>query len=203
MISTKPKLCNGFSAIELLTTLAIVTILVSLAAPSFRELILNNHATARFNEFVAAVNYARSEAIKRGAPVTICSTTTPLANPTCNGGGTWSTGWIIFSDYDADQVVDAGTGNCATEEGGSPEDCILQVGKGLGDLNLTSARAHIVFDSTGASRGFNDTWKLCDERGAEYSRGVVLSNSGHLRLAKDADNNGIPEDKAGNDLTCP
>ncbi|MFI9650975.1 GspH/FimT family pseudopilin [Guyparkeria sp. GHLCS8-2] len=70
-----PRLTNrssGFSLIELMITIVVAGILLAVAIPSFRNLILSNELTTTTNEWVTAVNLARSEAIKRSAPVVVC-----------------------------------------------------------------------------------------------------------------------------------
>jgi len=84
---------SGFSALELLITVALIGILTSLAVPALRNLVLNNRAVSRINEFVAAVNLARNEAIKRATSVTLCASASPQAviKPACDGGKQWET----------------------------------------------------------------------------------------------------------------
>ncbi|RRQ23560.1 prepilin-type N-terminal cleavage/methylation domain-containing protein [Guyparkeria sp. SCN-R1] len=63
---------SGFSLIELMITIVVAAILLAVAIPGFGNLILSNKLTTVTNEWVTAVNVARSEAIKRNAVVVIC-----------------------------------------------------------------------------------------------------------------------------------
>ncbi|MDR1887811.1 MAG: GspH/FimT family pseudopilin [Zoogloeaceae bacterium] len=60
---------RGFTLIELMVAVALVAILLSLAVPSFRDTILKNRVSAATSDLVAALDMARSEAIKRGVEV--------------------------------------------------------------------------------------------------------------------------------------
>src|SRR2546422_3565853 len=81
----------GFTLGELLTTVAVVTILAAIAQPSYRTIIRTARLTTQIYDFNAALNLARSEAVKRGIPVTVCPSTNQ-AN--CGASGTqWESGW--------------------------------------------------------------------------------------------------------------
>src|SRR5690348_5253075 len=54
---------RGFTLLELMTTLLVLSILHGLAIPSFRATIENNRVTAATNDFVSSLNFARSEAL--------------------------------------------------------------------------------------------------------------------------------------------
>nr|WP_238551991.1 GspH/FimT family pseudopilin [Herminiimonas sp. CN] len=59
-------------------------------------MIQQNRLTGNVNEFVAANMLARSEAIKRGSPVTLCRAVNAEAgSDTCAAAGDWNTGWLV------------------------------------------------------------------------------------------------------------
>lgn len=63
---------TGFTLIELIVTLAVAAIILTIGVPSFQEALQNNRRTTQVNEIIGAFNIARSEAIKRGMKVTMC-----------------------------------------------------------------------------------------------------------------------------------
>jgi prepilin-type N-terminal cleavage/methylation domain-containing protein len=78
----------GVSLVELMITLAIFAIIGAFAMPSFREMLLNQATTSCANEFLTDLNFARSEAMKRGMRVEVCIPDAAQTN--CNYGATWS-----------------------------------------------------------------------------------------------------------------
>lgn len=85
---------RGFTLIELMITIAVASILLAVAVPSFNQLIVTNRLTTQANEVVAALNFARSEAIKRNTRVSFCRVEPASPNVCAARAGTWRN-WII------------------------------------------------------------------------------------------------------------
>lgn len=96
------KTQHGFTLTELMAALAVVGILVGIALPSYRQFSGNSRTVATTNSLVGALAVARSEALHRATPVTLCASS-DLA--TCNTTD-WSTGWIVFTDAGVAGTVD-------------------------------------------------------------------------------------------------
>ena len=188
---------TGFTLIELLVTVSIAAILLTLAIPNMRDFMLNNRLVTQNNELALALAYAKSEAVKRGARVTVCSRQT---DTTCAGTTTWESGWLVYVDGNAngslDDFVDA-NGNGVLDPGETPPETILKVqGPLQGGNTLRAGRNRIHFQSTGFSAGSNTTFTLCDSRGTGSAKALILSGVGRTRTATDsaADGDSIVDD---------
>jgi type IV fimbrial biogenesis protein FimT len=96
---------GGFTLIEMMVTLAVAATLLSAAAPSFVALIDDNRAAGAANDVLASLQFARSEAVKRAADVTLCPSSDGAG---CSDGTDWKNGWIIFVDIDGNESRDTG-----------------------------------------------------------------------------------------------
>lgn len=156
----------GFTLVELLMTLSVASIVLTVGVPNYRGFVQDSLLVAQSNSFHSAITLTKSEAIKRSRRVTLCPSTNGTS---CTGGTVWSNGWIIFTNPNGNVVVDAG------EE-------ILQVGAAFpGGNTLSGGQQRISFTSNGFSMGSNDTFSLCDSRGVSYSKVIVLNNQGRMR----------------------
>ncbi|MBT9614271.1 MAG: GspH/FimT family pseudopilin [Burkholderiales bacterium] len=89
------KPIRGFTLIELVMSIAIVGILLTVGIPSFIALITNNRIVSQTNDFVSDLAHARAEAVRRNSRVTICRSNTGTS---CVPSSSWRDGWIVFTD---------------------------------------------------------------------------------------------------------
>jgi type IV fimbrial biogenesis protein FimT len=97
----------GFTLLELMIALTVAAVLFAIAIPSFRYVTTANRVSSEVNAMLGDFQFARAEAIKEGQTVTICSSNNGTS---CSGTTTWTFGWIVFNDSNANQVVDAALG---------------------------------------------------------------------------------------------
>ncbi len=193
---------QGFTLVELMLTVVILAVVIGIALPSFQTMVVNNRIISQINEAMSLISYARSEASKRpDARVTLCPSSD---GSSCSGAAAWESGWIALLDVDGDQTLDADDG-----------DRILMVGEPMAGGNTFriagfNGNSFIQFDgggqpvSPGALGAFDGSLVICDSRGDEFARGVVVMVSGQTRLARDDNVNGtINLHGGGNDVSCP
>lgn len=87
---------KGFTLIELMVTIAVAAILMMVGVPSFVAFHRNSQLTSAANSFIAALNAARGEAMKRGRQAVVV----PRAD------NDWATGWTVFVDTDNNRKLD-------------------------------------------------------------------------------------------------
>jgi type IV fimbrial biogenesis protein FimT len=87
---------TGYTLVELMIVLTIVAILLGLGVPSYRYITDSNRLSAEVNGLLGDLQFARSEAIKEGATVTVCPANAGLT--ACQAGAVrWDQGWIVTS----------------------------------------------------------------------------------------------------------
>lgn len=87
---------RGFTLLELMAAIAVLGILLGIGIPAFREMLAANRMTSVANAMVTAFTVARSEARKRGIPVTLCAAN--AGQDDCEDKAEWNDGWIVFTD---------------------------------------------------------------------------------------------------------
>ncbi|MBL1278394.1 MAG: GspH/FimT family pseudopilin [Ectothiorhodospiraceae bacterium] len=169
---------TGFTLIELMITMSIAAILLTVAVPSFNTTIANNRLATHTNSLVTDLNVARSEAVKRGTTVVLCSSSNPnAAAPTCIGSGNiWTSGWIVFVN---------GTGDTDASQFAAATDTLLKVSSGAtGTTTVLSGATLNVFNyrADGTNSGAVADFAICDDRGVNFGRQVQIRTTGRPRL---------------------
>jgi type IV fimbrial biogenesis protein FimT len=85
----------GFTLTELMVTLAILAILLTIAVPSFQQTIASSRLTTATNDLYTMLVQARSDAIRQGQRMTICKSSDSLV---CDASVSWSSGLITIGD---------------------------------------------------------------------------------------------------------
>lgn len=163
---SSPKTASGFTLIELVITLVVAAILVTVAVPNMRDFIHRNRIVAQNNDFISDTNTARSEAIKRGVNVVICTSSTGTA---CNGGTNWAVGRLIFADTNSNATYNAG------EE--------LRYREAIaGGNTFTSAGGNsaITIDRRGIPIAGATAYTLCDSPNKKYPKILTLGPTGSV-----------------------
>jgi len=164
----------GFTLVELLVVVAISALLLALAAPAFNGLLSAQKSTALVGAFMDSLNFARSEAIKRGGRAVLCKS----ANGTgCSSSGSWDQGWIVFYDANNNAAFDPG------------EDLLQQRGAtpGLRLNGNAQVASYVSYSTSGTAKlvsgAFQSgTFSLCpDPANAAAVRLIVLSSTGRAR----------------------
>jgi type IV fimbrial biogenesis protein FimT len=95
---------HGFTLIELIVTLAVVSIVLLTGIPALNQMTDNNRLVTQINSIAGSLALARSEAIKTATTVTLCVSTNGAA---CDGTAAtnWENGWLVFTDSNRDNAI--------------------------------------------------------------------------------------------------
>lgn len=150
----------GFTLIELLVTIAIVAIFMSLAAPSFQTMLLNNRMAAQTDELTHTLNFARQTALSQSVNVQVCPVGVTTST-TC--GVNWGLGWMVVSDPSGTPVLS----QSKRSKTGSP---------------VVLSTANVAFDARGLSTTPSN-FSICDSRGTPFGRSVQVIATGFVQVS--------------------
>ena len=160
---------RGFSLYELIVTSSIASILGIAAIGTF-HVVQDTVMTSRVNQIMSELNLTRSEAINRGAAVTLCISED---GATCTNNPPWQVGWIIFVDENGNHRRDV-------------EETIIRVSQKSTDQiairygGERQSYSHLTYYPQGYARP-NATFSFCDRRGSKNSKAVIINAVGRPR----------------------
>jgi type IV fimbrial biogenesis protein FimT len=173
---------DGFSLIEVIVTMAIAAIVLTLGVPSFQSFIQNNRQSTAISELATSLQLARNSAISRRVRVTVCKSADGLSCTADGNASDWSQGWIVFADPNNRDTVDVG------------EDILRAHGALDGTARISGNRAvvnRIAFKPQGLADGSVGTLTYCDNRGDASASALIISFGGQVRNSN-----------AGDSLSC-
>ncbi len=158
---------SGFTILEILITLGIVSIVSMFAVPAMTSFTQNERLTTQINTLVGHLALARSEAVLRHQQVVVCG-----SSDGASCGANWNQGWMVFVDANRNNGIDAG-------------ETIVRVQQALeGNNTLNSGGAignTVVYDYRGFAPNSIGTFSLCDVRGAGHMKSISISITGRVR----------------------
>ncbi len=156
------RLQAGFSIIELMVVLMILSITAVYAIPAFTDFIKSNRMRASEADIVTAIQFARAEAVQRGTSIELS------AIDASDNGNEWGAGLRVWFDADDDDTYDAG------EE--------IRIVRGFHSsmtLNGDPGTSRITFRPTGMTdMAANLVITVCDDRTGEIGRQMQVLNTG-------------------------
>jgi type IV fimbrial biogenesis protein FimT len=184
---------NGFTLIEMLVVIAISAILLAIGVPSMNSFLERNAVSGQVNTLLGTVALARSEAIKRNGPVTVCRSENAETSdtPSCAGSGSndWKIGWMTFLDRDGNGAFDPTQG-----------DVLISVQGAFGDSNSGGIRKNATntlrFRNTGLLSSSSTTFTFQSaSKTPSRQQCVTISATGRARL--------IASGKSGCEVNTP
>lgn len=166
---------SGFTLIELMIVLSIMSIILILSFPSFNRLMAQSQLNTARYDVSTFINMARTLAITRGKRVVLCPS---LDQDNCHNEGEWHRGMIVFHDPNRNRMHD-------------PDEEILLANDPMGPgVKVVSSRFRrkISYLPSGLSSGTNLTIRLCHDTESVPSQAIIVSNTGRLRIKKDLEN---------------
>ena len=157
----------GLTLIELLTTLTIAAVTLTVGLPAFSGTLERTRVSTTMHRVSADLAMARSTAIMRRAQVVVCPRTPDYR---CSDDSDWSRGWIVFTDDDGNRQPD--------------EDAhILRVTDPPSHrrLAIDSTRRFLRYQRDGRSAHSNQTVRVCSRD--RLAGTVVVNNLGRVRSA--------------------
>jgi type IV fimbrial biogenesis protein FimT len=158
---------DGLTLSELLISLTVISTLSVSGISQFNHTLQESRMASEINLFIAALQLARSEAVKQGNRMVLCP---GKDGSSCGSSPDWVNGWLLLvgnvGEHDSDGTV-------------------LQAGNPLSSgiaLHSSNHRKRIVYQPDGSSGGSNASFTFCDTRRLAKPRVICLSNSGRPRL---------------------
>ena len=168
----------GLTLIELSITLAVLAVTLTITTPALQQLLHGNRLRTEASRLLDALNLARSEAVLRNTPVSLCPGS-EAASGVADCTGQFADGWAIFSDGDRDGAFHSSADELIRAFSAIP--------RGYSLTNLAGSRAVeglITYRPDGSARR-NLSLLLCPPPGhALRPLSVVLNNVGRARMGE-------------------
>lgn len=160
---------NGFTLLELIFTLSLLMIVLTLGIPALSQWVQRSKATDLQYTLLHSIHYARTQATQLQSTVTLCPGTSACED-------TWGSNLLIFNDLNNNGAQD------------SDEPLLKQVDIGLLGQNLNwrsfRKKPYLQFNSQGLTRALNGTFHFCPKEPVDHLKfSLILAKTGRARIS--------------------
>ena len=160
---------NGFTLLELIFTLSLLMIVLTLGIPALSQWVQRSKATDLQYTLLHSIHYARTQATQLQSTVTLCPGTSACED-------TWGSHLLIFNDLNNNGAQD------------SDESLLKQVDIGLLGQNLNwrsfRKKPYLQFNSQGLTRALNGTFHFCPKEPVDNLKfSLILAKTGRARIS--------------------
>lgn len=159
---------TGYSLHELLLTIGIFALVLTLGLPAFGDLVARHRVRTEVDALFHAIHLARKESIMSRRVVTICPTRDFVA---CEPTFDWSAGWMMFANHDR-----------RASQSRQSDEPILRRSTVAESVRIMANRRFFSLRST-ELRATNGTIIVCDAAGRGTARALIISYTGRPRVA--------------------
>ena len=170
---------RGFSLYELLVTLLIAALIMTIGLPAFSGTLARQRQRVEIDALFHAIHLARKESILRRRVVSLCPS---VDGSQCSPSRDWSSGWIMFENRDKDVPPRI-----------DPGEPLLQSHTVEPTIRISANRQGFTLRST-VQRATTGTIVICDRENRTQPKGLVVSYTGRPRVAR--------ETRAGEPYNC-
>lgn len=156
-----------------MVAVALTGLLLSMAVPALQQFTSNARQTSTINDFVSSMHIARSTAVTTNFRTTVCASSNGVS---CEAVA-WDEGWIVFGDMDSDQAVDNDETIVASSDGADGLD--IQSAE-FGQFLMYRPNGRVM---TASAAGNSGQFTVCDSRGSEHAKVLIVDLSGRPRLS--------------------
>jgi type IV fimbrial biogenesis protein FimT len=163
----------GFTLVELMVTVAVLTIALAIGVPQMRTFVDTQQSRASQEALRSAINLARSEALKRSGRVSLCPINSD-GTKTCAGTtdvNSWNNGWLIFVDYPNSSKA------FGTYESNSDTLIKAEQRSGGGAITTNISRSSIQFQANGVTNSAGTQFNVGTESVCLSFQGRVLKGA--------------------------
>ncbi len=162
---------NGWTLVEVIAVLTILTLLAGTGAPHLSTWLQNTAQSTVFNTLHHLTTFARAKAIKDNDYFTVCASEDQKH---CNGQ--WNKTLIVFNDTNQNETVDSDETLFRTLSFPKSTPCL--------QWNAGARKTYLQFKPSGATNGTAGHFRFCDTSANSSQQSLVVSFSGRTSIRK-------------------